>query len=139
LLIVVAAAIGTAYIGVQRIGMNLSFIETAASLFGMNETAVTHEVGYTPQPAAYCTTGQQPTFTNGLAQLKQQVGDPMGTPVECEHPSSAAGDTEQQTTTGLATYTKNSNTVSFTDGWRHWALTPDGLATWEGTDSTPPA
>lgn len=140
LLIVLAAAIGTAYWGVQRIGVDLSFIDSAATLFGVNETtATTHAVGATPSTAANCKSGQQPAFNNGYALLKQQVGSAMGDPAECEHPSSAAGDTAQQTSTGLATYTKGDNTVSFTDGWHHWALTPDGMKTWEGTDAQPPS
>ena len=63
----------------------------------------------------------------------------MGTPVECEHPADTSGDTVQQTTTGLAAYTQATNTVSFTDGWRHWAISPSGFVSWEGTESTPPA
>jgi hypothetical protein len=59
--------------------------------------------------------------------------------VECEHVTSPSGDTQQQTTTGLLAYTKASNTVSFTDGWRHWALTAQGYVTWEGPQSEPPA
>ena len=51
----------------------------------------------------------------------------MGAPLECEHPASGNGDTIQQTTTGLAAYTSATNTVSFTDGWRHWAITPSGF------------
>jgi hypothetical protein len=70
--------------------------------------------------------------------LKQQVGNTIGAPIECEHSTSPAGDTIQQTTTGLVAYTRLSNTVTFTDGWRHWAMTPRGLVIWEGTDSTPP-
>jgi hypothetical protein len=63
----------------------------------------------------------------------------MGKAVECEHAASAAGDTVQQTSTGLAAYDKASNTVSFTDGWRHWELTAQGLVSWEGEDKMPPA
>jgi hypothetical protein len=79
-----------------------------------------------------------PAFALGLSGLKQQLGDSMGTPVECEHAISASGDTVQQTTTGLAAYDKATNTVSFTDGWRHWAITPRGFVAWEGSDSNPP-
>jgi hypothetical protein len=35
-------------------------------------------------------------------------------------------------------YSKLTNTVSFTDGWRHWAITANGAVTWEGTDPNPP-
>jgi hypothetical protein len=108
-------------------------------------------VGYNPesdaaQPAAseapaaaYCSPGQAPAFALGLADLKRQLGEAMGTPVECEHVASASGDTVQRTTTGLAAYNRATNTVSFTDGWHHWALRPDGLVSWEGTEPNPPA
>jgi len=107
---------------------------------------VTHgSTGYKPevqtdQPvlAPYCAPGQSPTFVLGVADLQRQVGDAMGAPIECEHPSSPTGDTIQQTTTGLVAYTSLTNTTSFTDGWRHWAITPRGLVAWEGTDSNPP-
>jgi hypothetical protein len=140
LLVVFAAGVVTAFWAGHRIGMDLSVIEKIASVLGVNETvSATRAVGYTNTPAPYCNPGEQPAFNNGLAALKQQVGDAMGSPAECEHPASPAGDTLQQTTNGLAAYDKSSNTVSFTDGWRHWALTPDGLVTWEGTESEPPA
>jgi hypothetical protein len=140
LLVVVAAAVGTAYWGAHRLGIDLSVIETAAPFLGVDQSAAAPPVvGHVDPPAAYCPAGKQPAFSNGLAELKQQVGDAMGTPVECEHPASAAGNTVQQTTTGLAAYDKASNTVSFTDGWQHWALTPAGLVTWEGDESNPPS
>ena len=49
------------------------------------------------------------------------------------------GDLIQQTTTGLVVYDKLGDTVSFTDGWRHWAITPSGPVAWEGTDAAPPS
>jgi hypothetical protein len=88
--------------------------------------------------AAYCQPGQQPAFAMGAADLKQQLGDTVGAPLECEHPVSGTGDTIQQTTTGLVMYRAATNTVMFTDGWRHWALTPRGMVRWEGTASDPP-
>jgi hypothetical protein len=146
LLVVVAAAVSTAWWAGQKLGMDLSGLTTAAQFLGLTETTTTApEVGYeapsvAPQPAApFCSPGQAPAFANGMAQLKQAIGDVMGTPVECEHPDSAAGDTVQQTTTGLAAYSRQTNTVTFTDGWRHWALTPNGAVRWEGTDAQPPA
>jgi hypothetical protein len=90
--------------------------------------------------AAYCQPGRQPTFELGAAGLQQHLGATiMGTPLECEHPVSGSGDTVQQTTTGLVIYRAATNTVMFTDGWRHWALTPRGLLSWEGSDTDPPA
>jgi hypothetical protein len=149
LLVVLAAGVATAWWAGHKIGMDLSSITTMASVLGLTETGrASHGVvGYSPQleaqahtPAApYCQAGQAPAFAAGLTGLKQQIGDVMGTPVECEHAVSPAGDTIQQTSTGLAAYNKLTNTVSFTDGWRHYAVTPRGFVSWEGAESNPPA
>src|SRR6266851_370505 len=148
LLIVLAAGVATAWWAGHKLGMDLSALSTAAAVLGINErTATTRAVGYSQataeQQAAstlpFCNAGQVPTFSPGLAVLKRQVGDAMGTPIECEHPSTATGDTIQQTTTGLAAYYKLTNTVTFTDGWRHWAITATGYVRWEGTQGEPPA
>jgi hypothetical protein len=138
LLVVLAAGLVTAGWAGQRLGMDLSIIETVVSVLGLDESASSPSVGYVEPQAPYCGVGEQPAFSNGLATLKEQVGEPMGRPVECEHATSATGDTAQQTTTGLAAYDKASNTVSFTDGWHHWALTANGLVTWDGTQASPP-
>ena len=74
----------------------------------------------------------------GFATLKAQLGPTMGEPTECEHPNSANGDTLQNTTTGLAFYRKSTNIPTFTDGHRHWGLTPAGLVYWEGSAIDPP-
>jgi hypothetical protein len=152
LLFVLVAGAATAYWAGQRIGMDLSALGTIPTLLGFGQTSRPLS-GFDPrakpqaaapaeaaQPtAAYCQPGQTPTFVLGLAELKQQLGDTMGTPIECEHPATAAGDTMQQTTTGLAAYHRRTNTVTFTDGWQHWALTPSGVISWEGTQSEPPS
>jgi hypothetical protein len=149
LFIVLAAGVATAWWAGRAVGMDLSGIASAASVLGLTETGrLTHgAVGYSVNktidqsapPAPFCNSGQVPAFALGLSGLKQQLGDSMGTPIECEHTISPTGDTIQQTTTGLAAYDKLSNTVSFTDGWRHWAMTPSGFVAWEGSDSNPPA
>lgn len=91
-------------------------------------------------PAApYCRPGQPPTFVLGFADLKRQLGDTMGDPVECEHTNPENGDALQQTTKGLAVFRKDTGTVMFTDGWRKWALTPNGIVTWEGESNDPPS
>ena len=145
LLVVLAAGVATAWWGSHRLGMDLSAINTVASVLGIGETrGQTRPVGFTQAraeeqpPAPYCNPGQTPGFSQGFATLKQRVGDVMGTPVECEHVSSDTGDTIQQTTAGLAAYFKATNTLTFTDGWRHWAIAPNGFVTWEGTQSDPP-
>src|SRR5579859_4746001 len=147
LVVVVIAGALTAWWAGQLVGMNLSVIQTAASVLGIGESAgAPHAVGYsvvhaaTDQgPAPYCQSGQTPAFDNGIAALHQQVGNVMGVPIECEHAASAGGDTVQATTTGLAAYDRVTNTETFTDGWHHWALTADGLVTWDGTDAGPPS
>jgi hypothetical protein len=147
LLIVLAAGAATAVWAGQKLGTDLSAITTIATVLGLNERiGHTRPVGYAAASAeqqaaatvAYCNPGQQPSFSQGLGSLKQRLGEAMGTPLECEHASSAAGDTVQQTTTGLAAYYGLTNTVTFTDGWRHWAITSNGYVTWEGTQSLPP-
>jgi hypothetical protein len=147
LVVVLAAGVLTAWWAGQRLGIDLSSLNTAARAIGIAAVPgrPPHEVGYESRiarsqvpSAPFCQAGQQPEFALGVADLKRQLGDTMGNPVECEHPSSASGDTVQRTTTGLAAYRRATNTVTFTDGWRHWALTPRGLVTWEGGQSDPP-
>jgi hypothetical protein len=145
LLVVLAAGVATAYWAGHRIGMDLSGIETVVSVLGIDESVgIPHQAGYaqpTTQDAAapFCEAGQTPAFVNGIATLKQQVGDAMGTAVECEHASSTAGDMIQQTSTGLAVYSSLTETETFTDGWRHWELSTSGLVTWDGTEAEPPS
>ena len=166
LLVVLVAGVATAWWAGHKIGMDLSSVTTAARLLGFVENGRPAR-GYAPnaaaeaagvrvisavQPAsaeaaptaapaqaAYCNPGQAPAFVHGFADLKSSIGDVMGTPVECEHPASADGDTVQKTTTGLAAYRKSTNTVTFTDGWRHWALNGRGVVSWEGSQADPPA
>jgi len=145
LLVVVSAGAITAWWAAQRLGADLSGIQTAADVLGFTQAVGAPKVvGYVQTntvaaSAAYCNAGEAPAFKNGIAALKRQVGNAMGAPVECEHPASAAGDTVQQTSTGLAAYDKQSNTVSFTDGWHHWALTQGGFVEWDGTEPNPPS
>jgi len=81
-------------------------------------------------PAPFCEPGQEPQFSSGFAALREELGDAMGTPTECEHPNSSNGDTLQATTKGLAFYRKSTNTPTFTDGSTHWGITSDGLISW---------
>ena len=90
------------------------------------------------QSAPYCAAGESPTFVLGFADLKSQVGDAMGDPIECEHTNPDNGDALQQTTTGLAFYRMATNTPTFTNGNEHWGLTESGLVTWTGNDIDPP-
>jgi hypothetical protein len=148
LLLGLAAGVFTAWWAAHTVNMNLSGIETVASVLGVNQptTDLSRPVGYSEvksqaatdaAPAPYCEPGQTPAFALGLRALHQQIGNVMGEPVECEHAASAIGDTVQQTSTGLAAYSSLTNTDTFTDGWHHWALTPSGLVAWDGTDTAP--
>ena len=82
--------------------------------------------------APHCRPGQARQFVFGFAALKAQLGPIMGEPIECEHSNDANGDTLQRTTTGLAFWRKSTNTLTFTDGYRHWELMPGGTVYWEG-------
>lgn len=101
------------------------------------EAAAIGGVGAQPS-APSCAAGQQPQFAPRLGELRKQVGEAMGQPLECEHVNPENGDTLQKTTTGLAYYRKSTGTPMFTDGWRHWALTAEGLVSWEGESPDPP-
>ena len=91
------------------------------------------------QGAPFCAPGTRPQFSNGFAALKSALGPVMGEPIECEHNDGTSGDIIQQTTTGLAFWRRSTNTPTFTDGYRHWALTNRGLVAWEGSSIDPPS
>jgi hypothetical protein len=80
-----------------------------------------------------------PQFLLGFAALKGKLGSAMGDAVECEYADPlGTGDTEQRSTGGLAFFRKSTNTPTFTDGFNHWALAPQGLLTWTGNPIDPP-
>jgi hypothetical protein len=56
----------------------------------------------------------------------------MGEPLECERPVDDDGDTQQNTTTGLAYYRHQLNLACFTTGWDHWGLQAGQLVHWTG-------
>lgn len=64
---------------------------------------------------------EHPTFALGLAQLKAELGEVMGEPLECERTIDSQGDTVQLTTTGSAGYLQHTQTVWFAGGERYWA------------------
>lgn len=90
------------------------------------------------QGVPHCAPGESPAFTFGFAELKRQLGPAMGEPVECAHPNDDNGDVLQQTSTGLSFWRKSTNTPTFTDGYRHWGLTPAGMVAWVGSSIDPP-
>ena len=91
------------------------------------------------QTAQGCQAGEVPHFTFGFADLKAHIGGPMGDPVTCEFADpNGTGDVHQRTTTGLAFWRKSTNTPTFTNGFDHWAETPQGWVTWTGASVDPP-
>lgn len=143
--VLLAQALGIVDLSALRhLRPSLSFDETSG------EAAQPTPSSPTPSPAAAsaspttttagetCTAGL-PRFVHGLAALKAVVGTDMGQPIECERVIDAAGDTEQRTTTGLAYYRAATNTVAFTNGWDHWALTGNGAVHWTGQELEPPS
>jgi len=90
------------------------------------------------QSAPFCAEAQSVDWLDEFAPLSEQLGDVMGEPVECPHPTSDGGDTVQQTSTGLAVLRMPSGLPSFTDGTTRWALTDQGLVSWMGTSLDPP-
>jgi hypothetical protein len=150
LLVVIAAGAVTAWWASHQVGIDLSSVNQAAAMLGLSEQSpVPHAaVGYTgaaeqdqaSAPALpYCQAGAAPALSAAATRLRDQVGaNIVGHPVECEHAATGSGDTIEQTSTGLLAYRAITDAESFTDGWRHWRLTPNGLVTWEGTGSDPP-
>lgn len=109
-------------------------------LFG---TIVLLALAATPSALAqetHCPPGQAPRFVFGFADLKAFIGLRMGDPLTCEFPDpNGTGDIHQRTSTGLAFWRKSTNTPTFTNGWEHWALTPEGVITWVGPTIDPPS
>ncbi len=86
-----------------------------------------------------CAAGQTPSYVFGFADLHGWLGETMGSPSTCEYADpNGTGDTEQNTTRGLAFWRKSTNTPTFTDGWTHWAISSIGQITWQGTSIDPP-
>jgi hypothetical protein len=81
---------------------------------------------------------KEPQFLGTLASLKARLGSIMGNPIDCERAVNSQGDTEQQTTTGLAYYRRKLNIAAFTTGWDHWALNGSNLLRWGGPEVEPP-
>jgi hypothetical protein len=108
--------------------------------------AIAPSIAPSPSPAVVrptvvasgpCSAGRL-SFANGMADLKTALGTRMGEPTECERVVDAAGNTEQQTSTGLAYYRAQANVVVFTDGIEHWALTSNGVVHWTSDEVEPP-
>jgi peptidoglycan/xylan/chitin deacetylase (PgdA/CDA1 family) len=88
-------------------------------------------------PSEIARAGCVAEFGLHMTDLRANIGDAMGQPVECEHPLDAAGNTIQATSTGTAWYTSANRGAIFTDGYQRWELDPSGLTYWASPDATP--
>jgi hypothetical protein len=109
----------------------------ASASANVSAAAPPQTVASAPAAETYCQSGQVPHYANGFQILKDQLGDVMGNPVECEHPVDTSGNTQQKTSTGMATYSKTANATVFTAGSTHWQVTATGLRQWEGDGPAP--
>ena len=73
----------------------LVFCVLIALFFG-GVNSLPARAGYAP----FCADGGSPFFRDELAYLKEEVGRPMGQPIECAHRDDVTGDTLQHTSTG---------------------------------------
>jgi hypothetical protein len=72
-----------------------------------------------------------------MIDLRADIGDAMGQPLDCEAPIDSAGDTMQVTSTGTAWYTRANHAEIFTDGYQRWELDPSGLTYWSSPGAVP--
>jgi hypothetical protein len=79
-----------------------------------------------------CTDGQAPAFVAGFASLHEHLGAVMGEPLDCERTELRSGNAQQQTTTGIAVYQRDTNALEFTNGREFWLLDEKGLEHWAG-------
>src|SRR5688572_19049265 len=86
---------------------------------------------------ASCGVCQTTQFRGGFALLKSQLGEVMGTALECEY-YDAEGNVSQRTTTGVVLYSSETNAVMFMAGNQHWVWTGEGLAYWIDPVQTAP-
>jgi hypothetical protein len=89
------------------------------------------------QVAAFCELGETPTFAAGFALLSGDLGEVMGTPIECENPDPSAQYRLQRTSMGEALYHLPTNRTFITNGQDIWAVTPDGLVQWPAAERSP--
>jgi len=90
------------------------------------------------QVARGCTEAETPVFRDAFAVLKADLGPVMGEPVSCWYVRPGEDPVFQDTTAGLAYHYPGPWVTVFTDGYRHWAITPDGPVYWEGASSRIP-
>jgi hypothetical protein len=128
----------------SRSGANLPLLPAAAPTATVARAVITPpplsvRPAATRTPLTDSCTSARPRFTGGMASLKAALGSAMGDPLECEHAIDQRGNTQQQTTTGLAYYLKELNAACFTTGWDHWSLLSGAVVHWSGDAVAPPA
>jgi hypothetical protein len=89
-------------------------------------------------PAAVSCSPARPSFVGGIAELREHLGASIGDALECERAVDDHGNTQQNTTTGLAYYRSQQNVACFTTGWDHWGLRAGIVVHWTGDDIEPP-
>ena len=122
---------------IAAVVVGVRFLTPAGILTGVGQQPATAAAQQDSGVAAGCQP-DRPAFYYGFADLRANLGNIMGSPVECEHSIHVNGDTSQRTTTGYAYYRKSDNVPTFTNGWDHWALTTGGLVHWSGYVVDPP-
>jgi hypothetical protein len=115
-------------------GVRVSWSLALAALL----TAATSSLASAQAVEAPCPTGHAPPLVPQVILLIAVLGQTAGEPLECVHGNIDNGDLLQQTSTGLLIYRTLSSTAVFTNGYVHWAMTPDGLLRWLGSGLDPP-
>jgi hypothetical protein len=138
--LLLAIGLVAAWFGFQQ---PLPWLPQSAPELAAAPLALPTRVPPTPVPRAtvlqaLCEAGQ-PRFLGTLANLKSRLGAAMGDATECEHSVDADGNTQQQTSTGLAYYRHRLDMPAFTNGYDHWALSKNQVLHWEGDEVEPPA
>jgi len=110
----------------------------AALLLALTATNPAQAKSEAEPASTACPTGLAPPLVPQVILLMAVLGQTMGEPVECVHGNIENGDLLQQTSTGLLIYRTLSGTAVFTNGYVHWAMTPDGLLRWLGSGLDPP-
>ncbi|MBV9543369.1 MAG: hypothetical protein JOY61_03220 [Chloroflexi bacterium] len=78
-----------------------------------------------------CPDAISPELAAELTDLQEAVGSAMGSPTGCPH-LDPQGNAVQITSTGVAIARGDGMSV-FASGDHHWALTRDGMETWDGS------
>lgn len=83
-------------------------------------------------PYPHCAGQQVPSFAGSFAELKPQLQELMGEPIECANTDPATGALQQRTSTGIARQLAELSAPIFSAGTRNWTLENGLAAYWEG-------